>query len=46
VKAPWLGFSAQGKIARKAFGLNPMPQLTGIGDDVEILIEAEFIRQN
>ena len=46
VKAPWIGFSAQGKVARKAFGLNPMPQLTGIGDDVEILIEAEFIRQN
>jgi len=45
-KVPWLGISAQGKVARKAFGLNTMPQLTGIGDEVEVLIEAEFIRQN
>lgn len=46
VKTPWIGISAQGKVARKAFGLNPMPQLTGIGDEVDIVIEAEFIRQN
>lgn len=45
VKVPWLGFSAKGKLQRSAFGLNPMPQLTGIGDDVDIAIEAEFVKQ-
>jgi polyisoprenoid-binding protein YceI len=44
-KVPWLGISARGKVQRTAFGLNPMPQLTGIGDDVEVVIEAEFVKQ-
>lgn len=44
-KVPWLGVSARGHVARKEFGLNPMPQLTGIGDKVAIQIEAEFIKQ-
>lgn len=44
-KVPWLGFSATGKVKRSAFGLNPMPQMTGVGDEVEILIQAEFIQQ-
>jgi polyisoprenoid-binding protein YceI len=45
-KKPWLGFSARGTIPRNSFGLDPMPQLTGIGDKVEIVIEAEFIRRD
>lgn len=45
-KVPWLGISARGKVARKAFGLDPMPQLTGIGDEAELLIEAEFLQQH
>lgn len=44
-KVPALGFSARGKIQRMPFGLNPMPQLTGVADDVEIVIEAEFLQQ-
>lgn len=44
-KVPWLGISARGRVPRKAFGLNPMPQLTGIGEEVEILIEAELVKQ-
>lgn len=44
-KVPALGFSARGSIQRKAFGLNPMPQLTGVADDVAIVIEAEFLQQ-
>lgn len=44
-KVPALGFSARGRIQRMDFGLNPMPQLTGVANDVEIAIEAEFLQQ-
>ncbi len=44
-KVPALGFSAKGAIARTAFGLNPPPVREGVGDEVELLIEAEFLKQ-
>jgi polyisoprenoid-binding protein YceI len=44
-KVPALGFSAKGSITRTAFGLNPPPIREGVGDEVELLIEAEFLKQ-
>ena len=41
-----IGFSARGRIKRSAFGVSagiPAPGTTmGVGDDVEVIIEAEF----
>lgn len=43
-----IGFSAQGKLRRSEFGLSagiPAPGSTfGVGDEIEVLIEAEFTR--
>lgn len=44
-KVPWLGFSAKGRLKRTQFELNPMPQLTGVAEEVEVIIQAEFIKQ-
>jgi polyisoprenoid-binding protein YceI len=44
-----IGFSAQGSLRRSEFGISegipPPGSNLGVGDDVEILIEAEFTRQ-
>lgn len=44
-KVPALGFSAKATITRSAFGLNPPPIREGVGDEVELLIEAELLKQ-
>lgn len=44
-KVPALGFSARGQVQRIAHRLNPPPVQQGVGAAVEVLIEAEFIRQ-
>jgi polyisoprenoid-binding protein YceI len=44
-KVPAIGFSAIGKLKRSEHGLNPPPIQQGVGDEVELLIEAEFLRQ-
>lgn len=44
-KVPALGFSAKGTLARTAFGLNPPPIREGVGDEVELIVEAEFLKQ-
>lgn len=44
-KVPAIGFSATGRIKRTTFGLNPPPIQQGVGDEVELSIEAEFLRQ-
>lgn len=40
---PAIGFSARGKLTRSAFGLTRYAEF--VGDDVEIVIEAEFTRR-
>lgn len=40
-KVPHMGFSAVGQISRSEFGLTT---LSGVGDDVGLIIEAEFVR--
>ena len=40
---PWIGIAAKGVINRMAYGLNPMPQLTGVGSEVGVTINAAFI---
>lgn len=44
-KVPALGFSATGQVPRLAFGLNPPPIQQGVGELVDIAIEAEFLQQ-
>jgi len=44
-KVPALGFSGKASIARTAFGLNPPPIREGVGDEVELVVEAEFLKQ-
>ena len=44
-KLPTIGFSARGTIDRRVFGLvNPPVGDVGVGANVEIIIEAEFIK--
>lgn len=45
VKVPAVGFSAKGTIKRSNFGLNPPPIQQGVGDEVELEIEAEFVKK-
>ena len=42
---PALGISATGRVPRLAFGLNPPPIQQGVGESVELVIEAEFLQQ-
>lgn len=42
-KVPAVGFSAVGQVPRLLFGINPPPIQQGIGTDVQIAIEAEFL---
>lgn len=42
-KVPAIGFSATGKVPRLIFGINPPPIQQGVGTDVQIAIEAEFL---
>ncbi|MEM1306218.1 MAG: YceI family protein [Pseudomonadota bacterium] len=42
-KKPALGFSGTGTIKRSEFGMTHL--IGGVGDDVEILLEAEFIKE-
>jgi polyisoprenoid-binding protein YceI len=44
-KVPALGFSITGQVPSLAFGLNPAPIQQGVGDVVDIAIEAEFLQQ-
>jgi polyisoprenoid-binding protein YceI len=44
-KVPALGFSITGQVPRLAFGLNPPPIQQGVGEVIDIAIEAEFLRQ-
>lgn len=44
-KVPALGFSVKGSLTRTAFGLNPPPIRQGVGDEVELIVEAELLRQ-
>lgn len=44
-KVPAVGFSAVGFVPRLPFGLNPPPIQQGVGTDVQIVIEAEFLRK-
>lgn len=44
-KVPALGFSITGQVPRLAFGLNPPPIRQGVGEVVDIVIEAEFLQQ-
>ena len=44
-KVPALGISATGRVPRLAFGLNPPPIQQGVGESVELVIEAEFLQQ-
>lgn len=43
-KVPAVGFSGRGKVPRLAFGLNPAPIRQGVGEEADIIIEAEFLR--
>lgn len=43
-KVPALGFTATAQVPRLAFGLNPPPVQQGVGDKVDIAIEAEFVQ--
>ncbi|MEL6311063.1 MAG: YceI family protein [Pseudomonadota bacterium] len=42
-KKPALGFSGVGKIKRSEFGMTHL--VGGVGDEVELLLEAEFIKE-
>lgn len=44
-KVPALGFSITGQVPRLAFGLNPPPIRQGVGEVIDIAIEAEFLQQ-
>ncbi len=44
-RVPALGISATGSLARTAFGLNPPPIREGVGDQVDLVIEAEFLKK-
>jgi polyisoprenoid-binding protein YceI len=44
-KVPALGFSATSSVVRTAFGLNPPPIREGVGDAVDLVIEAEFLKK-
>ncbi|MCR5868181.1 YceI family protein [Aquincola sp. J276] len=44
-KVPALGFSITGQVPRLAFGFNPPPVRQGVGEVVDIAIEAEFVQQ-
>ncbi len=43
-KVPAIGFSATGTVPRLAFGLNPPPIQQGVGTEVDVAIEAEFLQ--
>ena len=44
-KVPALGFTVVGQVPRLAFGLNPPPIQQGVGEVVDIAIEAEFLQK-
>jgi polyisoprenoid-binding protein YceI len=44
-KVPALGFSGKGTVLRTAHGLNPLPIRQGVGEEVDLVIEAEFLKQ-
>jgi polyisoprenoid-binding protein YceI len=44
-KVPALGVSVTGQVPRLSFGLNPLPIQQGVGEVVDIAIEAEFLQQ-
>jgi polyisoprenoid-binding protein YceI len=44
-KVPALGISATGSVVRTAFSLNPPPIREGVGDQVDLAIEAEFLKK-
>jgi polyisoprenoid-binding protein YceI len=45
-KVPALGVSARGSVVRTAYGLNPPPIQEGVGDQVDLVIEAEFLKKS